>query len=104
MAPASCARFLNHSSNWALSTIPTKPFSIGISTVLPTGETIRADLALATSKLSGILKSLISLGGIAPPQGLILPRLSMRSTCLPLSASVWAAVEPAGPPPTTTAS
>ena len=65
---------------------------------------MRADFALATNSSSGISKSLIKRGGIAPPQGFTLPRLSSNKTCLPFLASVWAAVAPAGPPPITTAS
>ena len=84
--------------------MPTKPFSIWISTFLPAGEIIRAEVDLATSSSSGIAKSLIKRGGIAPPQGLIRPRLSSSNTFLPFLASVSAAVAPAGPPPTTTTS
>ena len=53
--------------------MPTKPFSIGISTCRPVGEIMRAVLILATIWSSGMSKSAISRGGIAPPQGLIRP-------------------------------
>ena len=49
-------------------------------------------------------KSLISRGGIAPPQGLMRPLLSMSATLRPRFARSLAAVAPAGPPPTTTMS
>ena len=48
--------------------------------------------------------SWMSRGGIAPPHGLIRPARSSSSTERPICARSFAAVAPAGPPPTTTAS
>ena len=58
----------------------------------------------ATSSSSGMSKSWISRGGIAPPQGLMRPARSSSSTLWPWRARSSAAVAPAGPPPTTTTS
>ena len=46
--------------------MPTKPPSIGMSTRRSDGATIRADRALATKSDSGMSKSRIKRGGIAP--------------------------------------
>src|SRR6056297_3478822 len=75
-----------------------------MSTPRPDGATMRAESTLATSSASGISKSRISRGGMAPPQGLMRPSRSSSSTERPWRASVAAAVAPAGPPPTTTTS
>ena len=104
VAPSLAARTRNHSSNLSRSTIPTKPPSIGISTWLFFGEIMRAERAFATNNSSGISKSLIKRGGIAPPHGLIRPARSSKRTLCPILAKSPAAVAPAGPPPTTTAS
>src|SRR6056297_468484 len=77
---------------------------MGMSTPRPDGATMRAESTLATSSASGISKSRISRGGMAPPQGLMRPSRSSSSTERPWRASVAAAVAPAGPPPTTTTS
>ena len=81
------------------STMPTKPSSIGMSTRRAVGETIRAVLIRATIWLSGMAKSAISRGGIAPPQGLIRPARSSSATRRPARARSSAAVAPDGPPP-----
>ena len=96
------ARSRSHSSNASRSTMPTKPPSIGMSTLRSAGETMRAEVTRATSSASGIAKSRISRGGIAPPQGLMRPARSSSSTERPWRARSSAAVAPAGPPPTTT--
>ncbi len=84
--------------------MPTKPPSIGMSTVFADGAIIRAALTRATIMRSGMSKSRISRGGMAPPQGLMRPALSSSSTRRPWRARSCAAVAPDGPPPTTTAS
>jgi len=103
-APAWAARSRSHSSKGPRSTMPTKPPSIGMSTLASLGAIMRAQRMRATSRWSGIAKSLISRGGMAPPQGLMRPSRSSSSTLRPCRAISWAAVAPAGPPPITTAS
>ena len=76
--------------------MPTKPPSIGMSTSRAEGAIIRADLARATSSESGMSKSRISRGGIAPPHGLIRPARSSSSTERPADARSAAAVAPGG--------
>ncbi len=68
------------------------------------GETMRAAVARATSRWSGMAKSRTSTGGTAPPQGLMRPARSSISTVWFLRARSVAAVAPAGPPPITTTS
>jgi len=46
---------------------------IGMSTVRSDGATMRAEVMRAASRWSGMAKSRISRGGMAPPQGLIRP-------------------------------
>ena len=65
---------------------------------------MRAAVTLATSWDSGMSKSRIARGGMAPPHGLMRPALSSRMTEWPRLARSVAAVAPAGPPPTTTTS
>jgi hypothetical protein len=84
--------------------MPTKPFSIGISTARWVGEIMRAVWICATIWLAGMSKSVIRRGGMAPPQGLIRPSRSSIATLRPASARSCAAVAPEGPPPTTTTS
>ncbi len=104
-APHFAARSRSHSSNSSRFTIPTyPPVSIGMSTPFDDGDTIRAEVIRAQIRLSGMPKSRISRGGIAPPHGLIRPARSSSTTERPARASSVAAVEPDGPPPTTTAS
>jgi hypothetical protein len=75
-----------------------------MSTAVIDGAIIRAEVARATRSESGMENSSISFGGMAPPQGLIRPARSSRHTFAPSRARSVAAVAPAGPPPTTTAS
>ena len=84
--------------------MPMKPLSIGMSTCRAVGETMRALVIRATIWLSGMSKSAISRGGIAPPQGLMRPARSSSATLWPARARSAAAVAPDGPPPTTTTS
>ena len=104
IAPCEAARSRSHSSNCSRSTIPTNPPSIGMSTLVLEGAIMRAERALATNSSSGISKSFIARGGIAPPQGLMRPARSSSNTRRPRRAKSSAAVAPAGPPPTTTTS
>ena len=75
-----------------------------MSTEREVGEIIRAVWTFATTSESGMAKSAISRGGIAPPQGLMRPSRSISATRRPARASRSAAVAPDGPPPTTTTS
>ena len=84
--------------------MPTKPPSTGMSTALALGAIMRAQVARATRSESGMRKSRISRGGMAPPQGLMRPARSSSSTLRPARARSSAAVAPEGPPPTTTTS
>ena len=61
------------------------------------GDTMLADVARATSSSSGMAKSRISRGGIAPPQGLVRPARSSSRTPRPRRARSCAAVAPVGP-------
>jgi hypothetical protein len=58
VAPLWAARWRSHSSNSSRLTMPTKPLSMGMSTCLREGATMRAHWALATSKLVGDFESL----------------------------------------------
>src|SRR5210317_764250 len=104
VAPDWAARSRKNSSKYFRSTMPTNPFSIGISTRRSVGETMRAVLIFANNWLSGMSKSAISLGGIAPPHGLIRSQRSIRATLIPWADRSCAAVAPLGPPPITTTS
>ena len=84
------ARSRSHSSNTSRSTMPTKPSSIGMSTWRSDGETMRAEVTRATSRSSGMSKSRIRRGGIAPPQGLMRPARSSSSTERPAPRQVAA--------------
>ena len=68
--------------------MPTKPPSIGMSTFRSLGETMRAQLTRATSSSSGMSKSRIRRGGMAPPQGLMRPARSSSSTERPLRGEI----------------
>jgi hypothetical protein len=60
--------------------MPTKPPSIGMSTLRFEGDTMRAPPTRATISESGMSKSPASLGGMAPPQGLMRPARSRSAT------------------------
>ena len=95
-APARTARSRRKASKCSRSTMPMKPLSIGMSTCRAVGETIRALVIRATICSSGIAKSRIRRGGIAPPQGLMRPARSRSATLRPARARSAAAVAPAG--------
>ena len=67
-----------------------------ISTARPVGEIIRAQRIFATTSRSGMSKSRMARGGMAPPQGLIRPARSSSATRAPDRARSSAAVAPAG--------
>jgi 2-polyprenyl-6-methoxyphenol hydroxylase-like FAD-dependent oxidoreductase len=101
---ADAARARNHSSNVSRSTIPTNPSPTGMSTRRPLGAIMRAAAIWATISVSGMSKSAMSWGGIAPPHGLMRPARSSSRVRRPRRAASCAAVAPAGPPPITTTS